>query len=117
VRFLEPQRFTDFLDDGPAPANDERLAGQFAVCIGRKGREVVPAGQTLELTVTDVDLAGRMHRGARNLRIVEGSERSVRHPSDLDVSSTFDSSGLELIQDGMAAWMRRFTRETVLAAR
>lgn len=140
VRFTEPQRFTDFIEDGPAPANYERLAGQFAAFIERKGREVVPAGQTLELTVTDVDLAGRMRRGARNLRIVEGTDSAevrleyrlvdaggrvlreghdtiVRHPSDLDVTSTFDSSGLELIQDGVAAWMRRLTRETALAAR
>lgn len=135
VRFLEPQRFTDFVEPGPAPANQERLMRNLADFAERTGRGVVPAGQTLEIEFTDIDLPGRLSRGPRPTRVTrgtesaqvrlnyrlrdaggrvlrEGSDGFTRHPTALAAQRSFDRDlSLKLVADGLAAWMRRIVAE------
>ncbi|HMO65197.1 MAG TPA: DUF3016 domain-containing protein [Verrucomicrobiota bacterium] len=135
VQFSAPERFLDFEAGGSAPAAWEPSAAELERFIQARAREVIPAGQTLELTITDVDLPGRIHRGARNLRVMdsrgssevrfdfrllaadgrvlhEGSERLVRNPAQGSVSTRSDPSGQRVIQEALGLWMRRLVKET-----
>ncbi|MFN0066871.1 MAG: DUF3016 domain-containing protein [Limisphaerales bacterium] len=136
VRFLDPQRFTDFIEAGPAPANQERLMRNLADFGERTGRGVVPAGRTLEIEFTDIDLEGRMSNRPRPTRVTrgpesaraqlnyrlldadgrvlrEGSDGFTRSPAALSAQRAFDrDTTLQLVADGLAAWMRRIVAET-----
>lgn len=135
VRFLHPERFLDFEDATPAPNAWQRPAAEMERFLQQQARAVLPAGRTLEMTVTDVDLPGRIHRGGRPVRIVdarhgaevrfdyrlldahgrvlrEGSERLVRNPAQGSVSTQFDPSGQRVIHEAIGQWMRRLAKET-----
>lgn len=135
VQFLYPERFLDFEAASPAGSAWERPAAELERFIQGRAREILPAGQTLELTITDVDLPGRIRRGARNLRVMdtrassevrfdyrllatdgrvlrEGSERLVRSPAQSSVTTEMDSSGQRVIHEALGLWMRRLVKET-----
>lgn len=140
VQFIEPQRFTDFVEAGAAPANQDRLMRNLDDFIQRTGRQIVPAGQTLELDITDIDLPGQMSRGPRSTRVIrgnesaqvrlnyrlldaggdvrrEGSERLTRNPTSLGIQRSFDRDrNLKLVADAIRAWMRRVVDETASPA-
>lgn len=135
VSFLHPERFRDFEAASPAAAAWEPSAAELERFIQAKARAILPAGQTLELTVTDVDLPGRIHRGGRNLRVMdshgssevrfdfrllaadggvlrEGSERLVRNPAQGSVSTRSDPSGQRVIHEALGLWLRRLVQAT-----
>lgn len=70
VSFVQPQRFTDI---GFAAADRDRAMATLRAHLERRGRELLADGQSLQVEVLDVDLAGREHPGARrDLRVLDG---------------------------------------------
>jgi len=130
VHFDAPERFTDFSRSGDTqPDMLASLMAELERGVARAGERHVPAGQALELMITDVDMAGIVRRGPpRSLRVVdsnqsarvdlayrltdrtgavlrEGRETLVRRPSDLGVSSRFSDDRLALLDSAIANWM------------
>jgi hypothetical protein len=59
VIFISPEKFTDVRDDiMDSDGNRDRLLGEIKANIENTARQYVGAGQTLEIKVTDIDLAG-----------------------------------------------------------
>jgi Protein of unknown function (DUF3016) len=59
VTFVAPEKFTDVKDDMRGSEQDrDRLLGALKVRIESLARRYLAAGQTLEIQVTDVDMAG-----------------------------------------------------------
>jgi hypothetical protein len=73
VVFVQPQHFTDVKDAALGPNSVSRL-GELEKFIHETGAPYIPEGMHLEITVTNIDLAGDFEpwRGAQfdNLRIV-----------------------------------------------
>jgi len=59
VSFISPEKFTDVRDDTMGSDRDrDYLLGEIKTTIENTARDYVGAGQTLEIKVTDIDLAG-----------------------------------------------------------
>jgi len=76
VNFFEPQRFTDVGDRyNDTERNREYILGELRKYLQERAQSYVPEGQTLAVTITDVDLAGEFEpwRGASatDVRIVK----------------------------------------------
>lgn len=70
VDFVQPQHFTDI---GFAAADRDRAMATLRAHLERRGRELLADGQSLQVDLLDVDLAGREHPGARrDLRVLDG---------------------------------------------
>ncbi len=74
VNFVDPQHFTD-LKEEDAGDTSPQLLDQLKDFIAKTGASYVPAGMRLEVSVTDVDMAGRFEpwRGPQwdHVRIVK----------------------------------------------
>lgn len=76
VRFSDPDKFTDAADDmrGGTFGREDNL-DQIREHLIRRARSHLAPGQTLDVTITDVDLAGEFEpwvmRGANRVRIVK----------------------------------------------
>ncbi|WP_338665764.1 DUF3016 domain-containing protein [Pararoseomonas sp. SCSIO 73927] len=77
VRFVSPERFTDASLNGRRAVDaDAPALRELAAHIGRLAGGGLPAGQTLEVEVTDVDLTGRVEPWRidnPDLRVVTGA--------------------------------------------
>lgn len=112
LTFVDPQRFTDigaYGDDG------ERNLGALERHFKALGERCLRAGETLELQVFDVDLAGRdewWHRGAYDVRVM----RDITWPSvDVgyvrrDAAGTVLSEGRERVADMTYLWRSAYVR-------
>lgn len=73
VRFVEPQRFFDAGDPGIDRERNLRVIEDALAALGQRW---LPAGQSLDIDVLDVDLAGRIKpnvgRTGQELRVLEG---------------------------------------------
>lgn len=74
VTFVEPEKFTDFNTDGfggPSEKDVKYLTEFFTDHLEEVARRVIPEGEVLEITFTDIDLAGRFEpeRGPNNQNI------------------------------------------------
>jgi len=59
VKFTNPEDFTDFKDGfASSPKGIEHYEDIFRTAIERRAAKVLPPGSSLEITFTDVDLAG-----------------------------------------------------------
>lgn len=58
VVFLEPQKFTDFRDTYMGDATRSTYADEIRRHLSDQSRQLVPAGHKLEVTFTDIDMAG-----------------------------------------------------------
>jgi hypothetical protein len=76
VTYLHPEAFTDVGDDGSITTARRRdaLLAQLARHIEHRAAAYTPAGGKLDITVTDVDMAGEFERWRRNA----GHARIVR---------------------------------------
>lgn len=75
VAFFEPENFTDFRDTMMGRYDDTTYADQLRDHLADQARRYVPAGQTLQITFTDIDMAGDFEpwRGIRwsDIRVVK----------------------------------------------
>ncbi len=70
ANFVQPERYTDI---GFAAADRDRAMATLRAHLERRGRDLLADGQSLQVDVLDVDLAGREHPGARrDLRVLDG---------------------------------------------
>ena len=61
VVFVDPRRFTDVKDGAMrSPAGGAAILGEIERFVRESGERYVPAGFSLEMRVTDVDLAGEL---------------------------------------------------------
>ncbi|MET0961923.1 MAG: DUF3016 domain-containing protein [Noviherbaspirillum sp.] len=73
VRFIDPQHYTDARLDGYG-ATDERVLRTLERHLQELGGRCLDAGDTLDIQILDIDLAGQQEwwrrSGARNLRVM-----------------------------------------------
>lgn len=73
VSFIEPERFTDARLNRPAGGADAIVLATVERHLQQLGGRCLPAGQSLELRIHDIDLAGRVewwHGPSRQTRIM-----------------------------------------------
>jgi hypothetical protein len=58
VNFIAPDKFTDVRDEMNSDRGRDWLLGEIKTNIETVARDYVAPGQTLEITITDIDLAG-----------------------------------------------------------
>lgn len=112
VSFVEPQRY---IDAGSYGDDAERNLGALRRHLETQGERCLGAGERLELTVFDVDLAGRnewWHRGAYDLRVM----REITWPRlDLawvwrDAAGEVLGEGRERVADPTYLWRSSYVR-------
>jgi len=112
VKFVEPQRFSD---TGAYGYGDEPNLRALEHHLKALGEPCLKTGETLELQVFDVDLAGRdewWHRGAYDVRVM----RDITWPRlDLayvrrDADGTVLAEGRERVADMSYLWRSAYLR-------
>ncbi|MFT4047205.1 MAG: DUF3016 domain-containing protein [Solimonas sp.] len=59
VDFKNPEKFVDAWTDGYGTGASDDVTRALRVHLEKLGRQYLPAGQQLQITITDIDLAGR----------------------------------------------------------
>lgn len=112
VAFVQPERYTDV---GLYGADSERNLRALERHFKEQGERCLQPGESLELRVFDVDLAGRdewWHRGSYDLRVM----RDITWPRvDLaylwrDASGKILGEGREQVNDMSYLWRSAFVR-------
>ena len=133
VVFVAPERFTDVRDRAQAsPRGVEELLDELARFMRETGERHVPPGLSLELRVTDIDLAGEFEpwRGPQFERVrfmreiyapridfefrladaegrtVREGQRSLRDPNYLVRSARLTEERLRYEKDLLREWLR-----------
>lgn len=77
VSFEKPDKFVDASDRGFSSRASERVLKQIEELFGELGKRYLKPGESLAVTVTDIDLAGRYEPGASpardDVRILTGA--------------------------------------------
>jgi hypothetical protein len=102
VVFVEPEKFTDFNSDGygmPSDRDIKYLTELFTDHLEGLAKRFIPEGERLEITFTDIDLAGRFEpeRGPQmqNIRIY----RDITYPRMTFSFRHLDADG-QVISEG-----------------
>lgn len=112
VEFIDPERYAD---PGAYGHDSERNLDTLAHHLKTQGERCLQQGQTLELEVFDVDLAGRnewWHRAAYDVRVM----RDITWPRlDLryvwrDAAGTVIDQGRERVSDMSYLWRSAYVR-------
>ncbi len=105
VTFVDVEKFTDILSGDESPADAQKtVRKEFARIFSRLGKKL-PDGYQLEVSVTDIDLAGAVRynltQSAQNLRVVKETDwpRIKFSYTIKDASQHVLASGTEDLRD------------------
>ncbi len=105
VTFVDVEKFTDILSGNESPVDAQKtVKKEFAQIFSRLGKKL-PDGYQLEVSVTDIDLAGKvaynLTQSAQNLRVVKDTDwpRIKFSYTIKDASQNVLASGTEDLRD------------------
>jgi len=107
VNYDHPEKFTDFKSELGAPSSQPYLDGlrrHLEIWAG----QLVPVGQTLAMTFTDIDMAGELNPTARETRII----RPI-YPLRMKFTWVITDTGGKVVKEGAEDLINDFTSKQI----